>query len=328
MPCRAMSRRIVLVEYFFTANRLLAFVVRPDLAKPEVVTVATDVTHLQQDIRDAADDPKTKLREVLGRPSLAACIKPLIDHTDPDDLVCIVPSRELFYLPLHAVAAEGAPLIVRNPIFYAPSASVLRYCVRRRQPPEAPRRGATVFGNPNWDLRHAEEEAAAVADALGTRAIIGVDVTRPRWDEALATSDIIHFAGHAEFNARDPLASRLLLASRQTVSARELFSSRVNPLRLVTLSGCQTGMNRVHPGDELLGLTRALLYAGASSLLLTLWRIDDAISSELMKSFYARWLRHGELKADALRGAQQDVLANGETDPYLWAPFVLIGDWS
>src|SRR5882724_689673 len=178
-----MSRRIVLIEYFFTADRLIAFVVRPDSAQPAVVTITTDLAPLRRDIRETVDDPRSRLEEALRRTSLTECIAPILEHSDPDDLICIVPAGELFYAPLHAVMIDGQPLIARNPVFYAPSASVLRYCVRKRQSPEASPRGATVFGNPNWDLKHSEDEAAAVAAVLGTRAVIGVDVTRQRWDE-------------------------------------------------------------------------------------------------------------------------------------------------
>ena len=239
-----------------------------------------------------------------------------------------MPSGELFSVPLHAVCVDGAPLIVRNAVFYAPSASVLRYCVRRRPRRGAATRGAAVFGDPWWDLEHAAEEAEKVAQILGLAGpVLGLDVTRERWFEAMSTKDILHFAGHAEFKSTDPLASCLYLAGDETVTARELFALPFSPIRLVTLSGCETGLSFIHPGDEPLGLTRALLYAGASSLVLTLWRVDDASSTALLTAFYRRWLHDGETKVDALRLAQCDVLASGVTNPYYWAPLVLIGDW-
>lgn len=322
-----MSRRLFLIEYFFTDARLLAFVVRADLEQPEVVTIKASPPQIRSDVLEAATDPRTGLAEVLARPSLVACIQPILDYADPDDVVCIVPSAELFYAPLHAVPACGIPLISRNAIFYAPSASALRHCVRRRPPAEADVARATVFGNPTWDLDHAQEEAVIVAKLLGTEPVIGADVTRERWFEAMATSDIIHFAGHAEFDRKDPLASCLFLANDDPLTARELFAAAGSPIRLITLSGCETGVNRIHPGDELLGLTRSLLYAGASSLMLTLWPVDDESSAQLMTAFYDRWLKQGQTKVDALRGAQEDLWTSGVTDPYHYSRFILIGDW-
>jgi CHAT domain-containing protein len=95
------------------------------------------------------------------------------------------------------------------------------------------------------------------------------------------------------------------------------------PAELLTLSGCVTGLNVVAGGDELLGLTRGLLYAGAQSLLLSLWEVDDRSTSELMKEFYG-FLMRGWRKADALRLAMLE-LRKRCPHPYYWAPFKLIG---
>jgi CHAT domain-containing protein len=142
----------------------------------------------------------------------------------------------------------------------------------------------------------------------------------------MRTSDLIHFAGHAKFDESDPLASGLVL-SDGVLSARELFELGGASLRLVTLSGCVTGYNAVHPGDELIGLTRAFLYAGASSLLVTLWKIKDRAASRMMQAFYRRWISDGETKVDALRGAQREFLSEYPGDPTRWAPYFLVGDW-
>jgi CHAT domain-containing protein len=92
---------------------------------------------------------------------------------------------------------------------------------------------------------------------------------------------------------------------------------------LVTLSGCATGLNVVAAGDELLGLIRGLLSAGAHSLLLTLWDVNDRSTSDFMTSFYRR-LQQGVDKASALQGAMQQLRATFP-HPYHWAPFTLIG---
>ena len=92
---------------------------------------------------------------------------------------------------------------------------------------------------------------------------------------------------------------------------------------LVTLSGCATGLNVVTAGDELLGLIRGLLYAGARSLLLTLWNVHDRSTADFMTSFYQRFQK-GADKTAALQGAMQE-LRQRYPHPYYWAPFVLIG---
>jgi CHAT domain-containing protein len=93
---------------------------------------------------------------------------------------------------------------------------------------------------------------------------------------------------------------------------------------LVTLSGCGTGLNAVVGGDELLGLVRGLLYAGARALLLTLWDAHDRSTAEFMASFYEH-LSAGQGKAGALQAAMLE-LRTRYRHPFYWAPFTLIGD--
>jgi CHAT domain-containing protein len=92
---------------------------------------------------------------------------------------------------------------------------------------------------------------------------------------------------------------------------------------LVTLSGCATGMNVVTAGDELLGLIRGLLYAGAQSLLLSLWDVHDQTTADFMACFYRR-MRDGRGMASALQGAMTE-LRERHPHPYFWAPFILMG---
>ena len=99
-----------------------------------------------------------------------------------------------------------------------------------------------------------------------------------------------------------------------------------------TLSACQTGRTVVGGGDELLGLMRAFLGAGAASLVLSLWAVEDRSTARLMESFYGR-LARGQSKSEALRAAQLEFIQsdagaeNGSyTHPYYWAPFFLVGD--
>lgn len=321
-----MSRRVVLIEYYFTATQLFAFGIRSDFEEPRVAQIPIDVGALCDEIHAVAPRLSTEVAAVVAWPSLAACVAPILEWTQPDDLICIVPSGPLFYVPLHAVAAGPEPLILRNSVFYAPSASALRYCIRRRAAGTS-MRTPVVFGNPDGTLASAAREAEAIGELLDVPALLREAVTRAKWREAMESSDLIHFAGHAEFDHDDPLSSGLKLAKNDVLTARDFFELGGSSVRLITLSGCVTGYNNIHPGDELLGLTRSLLYAGASSLLVTLWEIDDRSASQLMKEFYSLWLKQSMPKADALREAQRIVRERHSGDPYHWAPYLLIGDW-
>ncbi len=106
------------------------------------------------------------------------------------------------------------------------------------------------------------------------------------------------------------------------VSLYDLYQLKL-PVELVTLSGCATGLNVVAAGDELLGLVRGLLCAGAQSLLLTLWEVHDKSTAEFMQCFYRRLRDRGD-KSLALQGAMLE-LRERYPHPYYWAPFMLVG---
>ena len=90
---------------------------------------------------------------------------------------------------------------------------------------------------------------------------------------------------------------------------------------------CETGLNKRRPGDELIGLTRSLIYAGAPSVVVSLWSVNALSTKELMFEFY-RLLKSGIDKATALQEAQKKIMEREEwSHPYYWAPFILVGDW-
>jgi CHAT domain-containing protein len=110
------------------------------------------------------------------------------------------------------------------------------------------------------------------------------------------------------------------------LTAREIFDLKLNA-ELVTLSACETGINETKQGDELIGFTRALTYAGASSVIVSLWSVYDPSTRELMAEFY-KLLKHEKDKATALQQAQIKIMQKDEySHPYYWAPFILVGDW-
>ncbi|HEY6328119.1 MAG TPA: CHAT domain-containing protein, partial [Blastocatellia bacterium] len=105
----------------------------------------------------------------------------------------------------------------------------------------------------------------------------------------------------------------------------EIFNMRMRP-DLVTLSACETGLGKQVQGEGLVGLTRAFFYAGAPSLVLSLWNVDDRSTASLMEDFYRRLQATRDSKADALREAKLSLIRDGHfAHPYYWAAFVLNG---
>ena len=125
------------------------------------------------------------------------------------------------------------------------------------------------------------------------------------------------------------------MQDKQTITARDILSNqkiKINA-KLVTLSACETGISENKPGDELIGLPRAILSAGAATVAVSLWSVNSASTKEIMLEFYSN-IKRGDDKATALQKAQIKIrekwkVKYGEeyAHPYFWAPFVLIGDW-
>jgi tetratricopeptide (TPR) repeat protein len=182
---------------------------------------------------------------------------------------------------------------------------------------------ALVVGDPSEDLDHARDEALAVAGLLGGAALVGRDATREAVRSHLGHAGVVHLAMHARFDAESPLDSALVLADGET-SARDVVAERLSA-DLVALSACETGLAGSLAGEELAGLAYAFLYAGARTLLVSLWPVDDPATASLMTAFYPAW-RVGGDKAAALQTAMEQVRAIPERQhPYYWGAFVLLG---
>jgi CHAT domain-containing protein len=132
---------------------------------------------------------------------------------------------------------------------------------------------------------------------------------------------VLHIATHGIYRQDNPMFSGIRLGDGY-LNLYDLYQMRLNA-RLVTLSGCATGMNFVAAGDELLGLQRGLFSAGATTLLLSLWDVHDQSTAQLMQHFYREFIRTGQM-AGALQHAMQE-LRQQNPHPYFWAPFVLVG---
>ena len=332
------GRRVLLAEYAAVDGSLLLFGVRADWAEPEIAVVDVDWHELRL-FTEGSFGSEGSVRNLVELElqdmwhSYDRLIAPLAAWTDPGDVICLVPHGSLHYLPLHSLRVDGRYLIERNAVTYSPSAAVLQHCLGRR--PLAARGNGTapsraaVFGDSRGDLPAAREEARHLARLLGTVPVLGEDVTRENLLQGVAEADFVHIAGHASFNDSDPFESGLQLAGDDTLTAAQIFGWRALNASLVTLSGCETGMSANHPGDELIGLVRAFLYARASSVVVSLWPVRDESARFLMGRFYEHMLADpAGLKADALRQAMLETMSQPTwREFYHWASFILIGDW-
>src|SRR5947209_12978142 len=185
-----------------------------------------------------------------------------------------------------------------------------------------------IFGySGHGHLQHALEEAKALAALLKGHCYLEDEATIARLIEQAPGSPIIHLATHGHSRLDAPNFSYVRLADGQ-LNAIDAFSLDLRECELVTLSGCETGLALSGGGDEQLGLGRAFLAAGTSSLVISLWPVEDSATNELMKLFY-QYLLKGGSKVQALRAAQCQLMRDDNSNyahPYFWAAFRLVGD--
>ncbi|MCV9386265.1 CHAT domain-containing protein [Reichenbachiella ulvae] len=141
----------------------------------------------------------------------------------------------------------------------------------------------------------------------------------------------LHLATHGMVDEDHPGQSSIYLNADQSGDGRlycsEIYSTKINS-NLVSLSACETGLGKISQGEGVIGLSRALKYSGAQNLLVSLWQVNDQSTSELMISFYKNHLYHSDKEGyrDDLRKAKLEMIRSEKySDPYYWAPFILIG---
>jgi tetratricopeptide (TPR) repeat protein len=233
----------------------------------------------------------------------------------------VVPHRALHYVPFHALYDGAAYVVERREVSYAPSAGVLLQCLAR---PESAFERALLLGVADDETPRVLEEIRALAPLFTTAdALVGSDATLDALRVRAPHVDVLHLACHGQFRPDSPLFSSLKLGDGW-LTVRDAYTLDVGA-GLVTLSACETGVSAVAPGDELIGLVRGFFYAGASTLMLSLWTVDDEATAELMTDFYTH-LRARMRPAAALRAAQLRQMRE-RPHPFFWSPFILTGRW-
>jgi CHAT domain-containing protein len=245
-----------------------------------------------------------------------------IEHLLECRHLIIAPHGVLHHLPFHALLCGDRYLMDDYTISYAPSASIFGLCSDRKP---SGTEESLVLGIPDSHTPEIADEVAGIAEILPkARLFIGEKATVNTLRTYAGKSRFIHLATHGLFRSDNPLFSSIQLGNSR-VSLLDLYDFQI-PADLVTLSGCSTGMNEVVCGDELIGLVRGLLYAGARSLLVSLWEVNDKSTAHFMKSFYANMVRGGD-KASAMQVAMRETREKFP-HPYHWAPFVMVGKYA
>jgi CHAT domain-containing protein len=260
----------------------------------------------------------------------------------------VIPHQMLHYVPFAALTDGKRYLTDEHELFLLPSASILRYIQENAS--QKSRQSAVVFGNPasvdTSSLPSAAKESKAIASLLDVTPFIDKAATEQRLRESTPGAGIVHLAAHGTYSVTNPLSGAVYLAPSGEddglLEVRESYGLDLSANQLVVLSACETQINDlsaqmddestgqlqlpVSAGDEVVSLTRALFFAGAPTVIASLWSVEDEATQTLMVAFYRHWLQ-GMGKAEALQAAQAEVRSEPLwVSPFYWAGYVLNGD--
>jgi CHAT domain-containing protein len=326
-----------LVSYYVLPTTVLIWQIDASGVKGFKVNLNKD--QLAKDVasfREAIEQENTTKTNQLATSLYAQLATPLKLSTE--QALIITPHSFLHFLPFQALKSANGWWIEQRPISYALSGSTLPEQTKGNEMTPA-LQNVLALGNPDvndnkLDLPGASLEVEGIKALYPTTQIF----TRKEASKIKVMSDganasILHIAAHAMVDEIDPIHSYVLLSNPAAISgraggeleARDLGNMKLSKTSLVTLSACNSGIGKIAKGDEFSGFKTAILLAGASRLLVSLWPVDDDATAALMGSFYKS---AATMKpAAAMRKAQLELIATNDTNsPFKWAPFVLVGD--
>ena len=327
----ALGPDTTLIEYFRIGEQIIAAVVTHESLEVIPLTLVSRVSKLLRMLQFQLSKFRLGAEYITGfqnyllqatKAHLGELYQELLaplHHRLQGHRLVFVPHEILHYLPLHALFDGQQYLTDSFIVSYAPSASIYTLCSERSVNATGP---SLILGVPDPKAPFILEEIQSVAEILpGPEVFVGPSATQGVLQKRGPQCRLVHIATHGNFREDNPMFSGVLLGDSY-LSLYDLYHLRL-PVELVTLSGCSTGLNVIVGGDELLGLVRGLLYAGAQSLLLSLWDVHDRTTATFMKTFYRKFQEHPD-KAAALQGAMRE-LREKQPHPFYWAPFILLG---
>jgi CHAT domain-containing protein len=276
--------------------------------------------------------------ELLHR--LDALVAPLETFSRPGEVVILSPTNLMHRVPLHALHVQGQALIERNPVVYTQSLSMLRMCRVLAEQRDSSQEFKAIITE-TLSSSDTMRPSMNFANDIGTLVFKDDLLSKDVFLEVASEADLLHFHGHVRFQENAPLDHSLNIKGEEEVTARDIFDLKLNSGSHVTLIGCSSGRARISSHDDLLGLSMAFHYAGASSITSTLWNIDKADGAEFQEAFYRDLLNQQSSAPENellnLATAMQSAILELRKDekgppgsvrsPYHWAGFVLHGYW-
>jgi CHAT domain-containing protein len=327
-----------LVEYVISENNLAIFVLTADGIRATTVPIsAEDLQSRVELLRDLIVRPDSDSWRTPAAGLRRVLISPMEKQgwLNGVQKLYLVPNGVLNYIPFAAlprtVAGRTRFLTDDYILAYLPSAAVLAF----HHNDTAPEGKLFAIAPERAHLKYAGQEVRDVSQFFAPKTLVltGRSATKDVFRQSAGSYQFLHLATHGFLNRDAPLLSGLQLESSADddglLEVHEILRLRLNA-NLVTLSACETALgsgyfSEIPAGDEFVGFTRAFLTAGSQSVLASLWEVNDRSTLELMVHFYRRLARND--KAGALAAAQRSMRISGGrySQPYFWAPFVLVG---
>lgn len=341
------------VEFYYASDYLLVSLITKD---NELITHHIDdagtLEDLQNDLFSFFEMSSTEGWEVpvslskrLYKTLFGDLFASLPDGGNSIDRLIVVPHGNLYHFPFAALHDGHGYLCQSKAVSYLPAISLIpilkaaggasgasKYLVSAISDYSATRKNGMVFSSTLRssagleDLTYTMEEAQSIK-TLSDAVLLTNEEVKEALPEIFGQYEVVHFAGHAIFNNEEPMASGLVLNDGSILSAAAILEGsalRTRMGKLLVLSACQTGVNAVTQGGEILGLARALMYAGMPNLVLSLWEVADRSTASLMEDFHALWQGGKISVAQALRQAQMHAI-DKKQPVHAWAPFIHFG---
>lgn len=351
-----LSPSSAIFEFFWNDSFLMTAAIWQGAGEPEIrILRGVELAEAESDLIDFLEMSTTEGWEVpqsLCSRLYKRIFGDLVSRL-PENIqrLILVPHGCLHKLPFAALYDGERYLIEKYALSVVPSASLVRLLAENQRPTRektrylvsaisdysATRNDGIAFSarlrssSGLEDLSYTLEEGKTVYGLVSTETGAAELLTNAEVKDGLLNKfrdySVIHFAGHAIFNPEEPLASGLVLADGSVLTAARILEDsrfRTDCGRLLVLSACQTGVNVVTGGGEIIGLARALIYAGMRNLLSSLWEVADRSTSQLMQDFHSAWQGGKVSIASALREAQCKALKEGQP-VHAWAPFIHMG---
>ncbi len=355
------------VEYCILKDKLLIWVISPSgeikLAPPVVISsfeLKKKILETHNSIAQSTKLPKDlvaqdKTREILLKELHSILIQPIESYLpeSSESIVTFVPHGALFSVPFAAlVSSKGKYLVEERTLSYLPAIGVLRATEKiAAETDRCPDNTLLAFGNPITKviaflgtLPFAEKEVKKIAALFGDGKAtieVGAQATKSAYRSLSPKNSVIHLATHGLISEERPMESALVLAPDGSddglLTVKDILSMPPLKAKMVVLSACQTGRGKI-TGDGVVGLSRAFIIAGAPSVVVSQWNVDDVMTEYQMGEFYKSFLS-GKSKVAALREAQVKTInfmdrllstpgsaSSSRPNPRLWAAFQLIGD--